>query len=54
MNLICPECKNNVDLNAFPNLDKGHVVECNMCGISLLVNDIKDGKVEAEIVDEGK
>jgi DNA-directed RNA polymerase subunit RPC12/RpoP len=54
MNLICPECKNSVDLTRYPSLEKGHVVECNMCGISLLVKDIKDNTVEVEIVDEGK
>lgn len=54
MNLICPECKNTVDLSKYPNLDKEHVIECNMCGISLLVKDVKDGHVDVEIVDEGK
>lgn len=51
----CPECKNEVDLSAFPNVVAGHVVECDVCGISLLVTSIgEDGKVDTEIADEGK
>ncbi|MBI4427215.1 MAG: hypothetical protein HY569_01880 [Candidatus Magasanikbacteria bacterium] len=53
MKLVCPECKNEVDLSRYPNLAVGNVIECQMCGISLLVNKIGDD-VEAEIVDEGK
>lgn len=52
---VCPECKNEVDLSAYPNLAAEHVLECNVCGISLLVTSIgEDGKVETEIADEGK
>ncbi len=54
MILICPECKNSVDLTAYTDLDVGHVMECEMCGISLEVNSIDDDKVKVEIVDEGK
>lgn len=54
MNLICPECKNAVDLTRYPNLAKGQVVECDVCGISLLVTDIQNNEVKTEIVDEGK
>lgn len=54
MNLICPECKNNVDLTVYPNLAPGQVIECNVCGISLLVNKVEGENVEAEVVDEGK
>jgi len=51
----CPECKNEVDLSAYPNLAVDHVVECNVCGISLLVTGIDAaGKVATEIADEGK
>jgi hypothetical protein len=32
----------------------GHVVECNFCGITLEVISVDDGKVNVEIVDEGK
>jgi len=52
--LICPECKNTVDLSRYPNLAPGMIVECDHCGMTLLVKAIKDGKVEAEIVDESK
>ena len=54
MNLICPECKNQVDLSIYPNLSVEQVIECNVCGISLLVNKIEGENVEAEVVDEGK
>ena len=54
MRLICPECKNEVDLSVYPNLDKGQVIECDICGISLMVNEIDGGEVQTEIVDEGK
>lgn len=53
MKLICPECKNEVDLSIYPNLAKDQVIECNVCGISLLVTELGD-EVQAEIVDEGK
>lgn len=54
MNLVCPECKNHVDLTSYPDLDVGHVIECEMCGISLEINNMDDDKVKAEVVDEGK
>lgn len=54
MRLVCPECKNDVDLSSYPNLQKDQVVECQMCGISLLVIDIVGNNVKAEITDEGK
>lgn len=54
MQLICPECKNEVDLSNYSNLAIEHIVECNHCGITLMIQSIEDGKVEAEIVDEGK
>ena len=53
MRLVCPECKNEVDLSAYPNLAKDQVIECNVCGISLLVTEVGE-EVQAEIVDEGK
>lgn len=52
--LICPECKNTVDLSRFPNLAPGMVVECNHCGMTLLVKGISADKIDAEIVEEGK
>lgn len=54
MQLICPECKNEVDLSVYPNLAAGQVIECQMCGISLVVTKMEGNMVEAEIVDEGK
>mgnify|MGYP003393533223 CR=1 FL=1 len=51
---VCPECKNEVALSAYPTLAPENVIECNVCGISLLVTKIADGKVETEIADEGK
>ena len=54
MTLTCPECKNEVGLEQYPNLTKDQVVECSTCGITLLIKEILDEKVAAEIVDEGK
>lgn len=54
MQLICPECKNEVNLSAYPNLAVGNVIECNVCGITLLVNEMNGDVVTCEVVDEGK
>jgi len=54
MKLTCIECKNDVDLSAHADLAIGHVVECQMCGMTLEVTSISEGVVEAEIVEEGK
>mgnify|MGYP000641449769 CR=1 FL=1 len=51
---ICPECKNEIDLSRYPNLTKGIIIECNHCGMTLMVKDIIDREVKSEIVDEGK
>ncbi|OHA17001.1 MAG: hypothetical protein A2830_02635 [Candidatus Taylorbacteria bacterium RIFCSPHIGHO2_01_FULL_44_110] len=52
---VCPECKNTLDLSRYPNLAAGMVIECNHCGMTLLVKEIAtDGNVKTEIVDEGK
>jgi hypothetical protein len=53
--LVCPECKNDVDLSRYPNLAVGMIVECNHCGMTLSVKEIaENGEVKTEIVDEGK
>lgn len=52
--LVCSECKNEVDLTAYPNLGEGTIIECNHCGISLSVSKINGENVETVIVDEGK
>ena len=54
MKCTCPECKNNVDVSSYENLSVGTVIECNMCGITLLVKAIDGDDVSTEIVDEGK
>lgn len=54
MHLVCPECKNDVNLAPYPHLAKDHVIECDICGITLGVTDIKGNEVSAEVVDEGK
>ena len=51
---VCPECKNPIDLAAYPNMAEGMVIECNHCGMTLLVKSIESGAVKTEIVDEGK
>ncbi|HBB38562.1 MAG: hypothetical protein UV82_C0011G0004 [Candidatus Magasanikbacteria bacterium GW2011_GWD2_43_18] len=54
MMLTCIECKNDVDLSSYPDLAVGHVVECQMCGITLEVTKMEEEHLEAEIVEEGK
>ncbi len=52
--LVCPECKNNVDLSRYPAITTGMVVECNHCGMTLLIKEVKSGSIVTVIVDEGK
>lgn len=58
MKAICPECKNEIDLLRYPSITEGMVIECNHCGITLLIKKIEkkpEGEeVFTEIVDEGK
>lgn len=54
MKCICPECKNSIDLSKYPNIAVGMVIECNHCGMTLLVKDLANGNISTEIVDEGK
>lgn len=51
---VCPECKNTIDLSKYPTIAVGMVIECNHCGMTLLVKEISSGQVKTEIVDEGK
>ncbi len=53
--LVCPECKNNVDLSAHEELSNDKIVECDKCGITLSVTDNSNPEdIKTEIVDEGK
>lgn len=54
MKLICPECKNAVDLSSYGDLAAQQTIECDTCGINLLVTDISGDMVAVTIVDEGK
>ncbi len=54
MNLICPECKNTVDLGSYGDLQEEQVIECNTCGITLMVTDMSGDNMQVQIVDEGK
>ena len=54
MKANCPECKNDMDLGKYPSLKEGMVIECNHCGITLLVKKIQDNVVFTDIIDEGK
>ena len=51
---ICPECKNPIDISGYPNIAPGMVIECNHCGMTLLVKEIASDGIKTEIVDEGK
>ncbi len=50
----CPECKNNIDLSRYPAVKEGMVIECDHCGMTLLVKKIDGDTVSTEIIDEGK
>lgn len=54
MKLICLECKNEVNLSLYPNMAPEHVIECDVCGITLQINDMSGDDIVAEVVDEGK
>lgn len=54
MRLVCPECKNDVDLTAYPDLAEGNAIECDSCGISLQVKNLENDEIDAEVIDEGK
>ena len=54
MKSVCPECKNDIDLSRYPSLREGMIIECNHCGITLLVKKIEGESAIIEIVDEGK
>ena len=54
MNLVCIECKNEIDLSVYSPIDTGDVIECNHCGITLVVKDVSDDNLSVEIADEGK
>ena len=54
MTIVCPECKNEIDLSGYTSLEIGSVIECNMCGITLQVIEKEGNNVEVEIIDEGK
>lgn len=54
MKIVCPECKNEVDMSTYPSVAVGHVVECNWCGITLEVKEINGNEATVEVVDEGK
>lgn len=54
MNIICPECKNPVDMSLYPTVKVGEIIECNSCGMTLKVMKLEGEQSEVEIVDEGK
>lgn len=54
MKIICPECKNELNLENHPNLKENDVIECEFCGITLKVVNLDTDEVETEIMDEGK
>lgn len=54
MKLVCPECKNVIDLSSYGAIQPDQTLECNWCGINLLVTEASGEEVKVEIVDEGK
>lgn len=53
-NCICPECKNDINISKYPNISVGMIIECDICGITLLVKKTEGQNIETEIIDEGK
>ncbi|MBU0660832.1 hypothetical protein KKG22_01475 [Patescibacteria group bacterium] len=54
MKITCVECKNNVDMSAYSEVKVDNVIECNHCGITLVVTSIVDDIAEVDVMDEGK
>jgi DNA-directed RNA polymerase subunit RPC12/RpoP len=54
MNCVCPECKNDVNMSRYPNVKAGNIIECDVCGITLLVKGVENNEVYTEVADEGK
>jgi len=52
--LVCPECKNEIDLAIYGEITLGQIVECDSCGMTLEITDISGDELGAEIADEGK
>jgi len=53
-NLICPECKNNINFSDLSEIKEGSIIECDTCGITLEVAGIEGDNVSLEVIDEGK
>lgn len=54
MKLVCPECKNEVDLSPYAGVKPDDMIECDTCGITLMITDASRDELQAEIADEGK
>jgi len=54
MSIVCPECKNDIDLSSYPSIEVESVIECNVCGITLQVVKKEGDNAEVEVIDEGK
>ena len=53
-NLICPECKNNINVSDISEIKEGSIIECDTCGITLEISEIEGDNVKLEVIDEGK
>ncbi len=53
-NLICPECKNNINVPDVSDIKEGSIIECDTCGITLEVSEVDGKDVKLEVIDEGK
>ena len=53
-NLICPECKNNINIPDVSEIKEGSIIECDTCGITLEVSEVDGKDVKLEVIDEGK
>jgi hypothetical protein len=53
MNLICNECKNPINLGVIDPLVIDDVIECEICGTSLIVLETNP-TIILDVFDEGK
>jgi len=54
LNLICPECKNKINVSDPSEIKEGNIIECDTCGTTLEISGIDGDNVNLEVIDEGK
>lgn len=52
--VVCPECMNDIELEAGRKYVVGDIIECPFCGSEVEVVSVADGKLEVVVVEEEK